>query len=75
MPKKLKKDLFGFTGASMQIGLGTMITTAMPKGAGSALTPAFGTAASMMQPAAITMMGTNIVRMTRKGLKKTKRRR
>lgn len=71
--KKTRRDIERYTGSVIQLGLGTAITASMP--GGSRMTPAFGAAAGMMPMVGTTMMGGNVIRMTKKLYKRKKKRR
>ena len=63
--RKLSKDIREFGGAGISLGIGTAISA---KAGASSVTPAFGTAAGMMRPVGVGMMGGHALRK----LKKTK---
>ena len=73
--KKLNKDIFGFTESSITLGVGSAIGAGLAsKAPGASVTPAFSAASGMMPIVGTTMMGTNLLRMT-KGMSSKKRRR
>ena len=59
--KKLKKDVYGFTGASLTMGLGTAVVA---KAGGS--TAGMSTMSSMMPIVSTLTMGKHALRMTKK---------
>ena len=73
MVRKTRRDIERYTGSVIQLGLGTAITASMP--GGSRMTPAFGATARMMPLVGTTMMGGNVLRMTKKLYKRKRKKR
>ena len=75
--KKTRKDIVDFTKAGVTMGVGTMTLAGaeskLPAGAPKSM-PGMATAAGMMPMMGTTMMGGNLIRMTKK-LKPKKRKR
>ena len=69
--KKLKKDIHGFVGAGAALGVGTLVVA---KAGGTSVLPAFSTAAGMMRPMAVGMMGMHTIRLVDKMYKPKRRR-
>ena len=77
--KKLKKKISGFTQAGLGLGIGTMVVSGVEAKGGISVSslPAFSSMGGMMPVVGTTMMGGQVLRLT-KGLqpkrKKRKRR-
>ena len=74
--KTLTKDIKKFTKGSITLGIGSAVGAGLAaKAPGASVTPAFSAASGMMPLVGTTMMGSNVMRMTRsfQGKKKGRR--
>ena len=64
--KKLTKDIKKFTKGNITLGIGSAVGAGLAaKAPGASVTPAFSAASGMMPLVGTTMMGGNVIRMTR----------